>query len=91
MSRFNFSKIEPDAPDVPAPSTAAIDAIADRHDFSSREPVRRVKRSRIDGPIEVLSVKGPLEVMNRFKTFCNEEGHSSYWQALDTLLKGVGR
>jgi hypothetical protein len=91
MSRFNFSKITPDALDAQAPSVAAIDAVADRHDFVSREPAQRVKRSRIDGPIEVLSVKGPLEVMNRFKTFCNEEQHSSYWQALDKLLKGVGR
>lgn len=91
MSRFNFSNIKPDESDAPTPSTAAIDAVADRHDFVSREPMQRVKRSRMEGPIEVLSIKGPLEVMNRFKTFCNEEGHSSYWQAMDTLLKGIGR
>jgi hypothetical protein len=91
MSRFNFSKIVPDAPDKPEASTATIDAVADRHNFISREPAQRVKRSRMEGPIEVLSVKGPLEVMNRFKTYANEEGHSSYWQALDTLLRSVGR
>lgn len=85
-----LQRVQPSAPRETVPIDAA-DEIAARHDFVSREPARRVKRMRIDGPIEVLSVKGPLDVLNRFKTFANEEGYTSYWQAIDALLKNVGR
>ena len=42
-------------------------------------------------PIEVLSIKGPLSVMNRFKEYANAEGHTSYWTAIDALLRRAGR
>lgn len=54
------------------------------------KPPTRVKRIRIEGPIEVLSIKGPLEVANRFKAFANSEGYMSYWAALRALLERVG-
>jgi hypothetical protein len=93
MSRFaNLNMFKPDAQDdTPAPSLEKIDEAAERHGFVSREPMTRVKRVRQSEPIEVLSVKGPLSVMNRFKEYANAEGHTSYWTAIDALLKRAGR
>ena len=79
------------APELAPEPMAAVDEIAERREFISREPARRVKRVRQSEPIEVLSVKGPLSVMNRFKEYANSEGHTSYWTAIDALLKQAGR
>lgn len=94
--KFNLAAVKPKPAPQPKPPSqaAAVDAVAERHQFTSREPAKRVKRERSRphaGPIEVLSVKGPLEVINRFKDYCNADGHSSYWQAIDELLKRAGR
>jgi hypothetical protein len=94
-SAFDFkSKLEHVKPVVaPAPSAreeAAADQVAERNNFVSREPAQRLKRVRSSEPIEIISVKGPLSVMNRFKAFANE-GHGSYWEAIDDLLKRAGR
>ena len=72
---------------APSESVEAIDEVAERREFKSREPVTRVKRVRMNEPIEVLSIKGPLSVMNRFKEYANAEGHTSYWTAIDALLR----
>jgi hypothetical protein len=29
--------------------------------------------------------------MNRFKEYANAEGHTSYWTAIDALLRRAGR
>jgi hypothetical protein len=91
---FNFksklSQIQPKPAERSEP-VDAIDQVAERHEFKSREPATRVKRVRQSEPIEVLSVKGPLSVMNRFKEYANAEGHTSYWTAIDTLLRQAGR
>jgi hypothetical protein len=91
---FDFkSKLQQVQPKpVPAPEPIeTVDEIAERREFVSREPARRVKRVRQSEPIEVLSVKGPLSVMNRFKEYANSEGHTSYWTAIDALLRQAGR
>lgn len=85
-----LSQIQPKPASEPEP-IEAVDAVADRHEFVSREPVLRVKRIRQSEPIEVLSIKGPLSVMNRFKEFANAEGHTSYWTAIDALLRKAKR
>jgi hypothetical protein len=69
---------------------AKLDEIAERHEFVSREPVLRVERMRGAEPIDVLSVKGPLSVLNRFKNYCNETDQP-YWRAIDSMLKATGR
>jgi hypothetical protein len=91
---FDFkSKLTQIQPKQAAPSEPieAIDEVAERREFKSREPVTRVKRVRMNEPIEVLSIKGPLSVMNRFKEYANAEGHTSYWTAIDALLRRAGR
>jgi hypothetical protein len=95
-STFDFSSrlkaVQPkQAPVIEAPIEQATEEVAERHEFISREPTRRIKRVRSNEPIEILSVKGPLSVMNRFKQYANDEGHASYWTALDALLKQAKR
>jgi hypothetical protein len=91
---FDFkSKLEHVKPAAPATPSArdeeAADQVAERNNFVSREPAQRLKRVRSTEPIDIISVKGPLSVMNRFKAFANG-GHGSYWEAIDDLLRRAG-
>jgi hypothetical protein len=91
--KSKLSQIQPKSsePSERSEPIEVIDQIAERREFKSREPATRVRRVRQSEPIEVLSVKGPLSVMNRFKEYANAEGHTSYWTAIDALLKRAGR
>jgi hypothetical protein len=78
------------APGTPSPETVSkLDAVAEGHGFVSREPMTRVERVRGNEPIDVLSVKGPLTVLNRFKQYCNQTDQP-YWRALDQMLRDRG-
>ena len=88
--KSKLTQIQP-KPAAPSEPVETIDEVAERREFKSREPVTRVKRVRMNEPIEVLSIKGPLSVMNRFKEYANAEGHTSYWTAIDALLRRAGR
>lgn len=68
-----------------------IEEVSESRGFTSRQAQTRVKRQRSNEPIEILSVKGPLSVLNRFKEYANANGHSSYWTALDALLRASER
>ena len=76
------------APGAPTPE-AVTKLDAAEHGFVSREPMTRVERVRGSEPIDVLSVKGPLSVLNRFKQYCNQTGQP-YWRALDQMLRDRG-
>ena len=58
--------------------------------FESREqkPVVLKKRRRThhDEPVDQLSIRGPVRVLNEFITYCESE-HLSYWQAMEQLLE----
>lgn len=72
----------------PQPTTTheADDAVADRHGFVSREATTRVaKRKPTSEPLDSIYVRGPLRVINDFKTYCNER-ELSYAAALEELL-----
>jgi NAD(P)H-flavin reductase len=63
------------------------DRAADRAGFVSREPLVRVEKIRKKNQIQdTLYVRGPLEMTNRFKEFCNEHGYS-YGEGLEALMK----
>ena len=63
------------------------DGAADRTGFKSREAVERVARIRKPSqPFDQAFVRAPIEVINRFKRFCNETG-MSYGEALDELMR----
>lgn len=76
-----------------APSSSeqdVADRVADRIGFSSREPVHRVKRVRkATEPLDQAFVRAPIDVINRFKLYCNETGFS-YGEALDELMRKAG-
>jgi len=57
--------------------------------FASREeqPVILKKRrlTHHDEPVDQLSIRGPVRVLNKFITYCETE-NLSYWEALDRVL-----
>jgi hypothetical protein len=68
----------------------AADRAADRAGFQSREPVQRIKRVRkASEPLDQAFVRAPINVINRFKQYCNETGFS-YGEALDELMRKSG-
>lgn len=68
----------------------AADRAAEKTGFKSREAVERVKRlPKSREPLDHAYVRGPVSVINRFKTFCNDEG-LSYGEALDDLMRKAG-
>ena len=69
---------------------AASDKIAKSMGFSSREaakPIMLKKRRRThhDEPVDQLSIRGPVRILNDFITHCEDQG-LSYWEGLETLL-----
>ncbi|ARS65933.1 hypothetical protein CN221_35990 [Sinorhizobium meliloti] len=63
---------------------------AERAGFQSREPVERVRRIRkASEPLDQAFVRAPIDVINRFKQYCNETG-MSYGEALDELMRKAG-
>lgn len=68
----------------------AADRAAERVGFQSREPVQRVKRiRRVSEPLDQAFVRAPIDVINRFKQYCNQTG-MSYGEALDELMRKAG-
>jgi hypothetical protein len=68
----------------------ASDRAAERAGFQSREPVQRIKRvRRTSEPLDQAFVRAPIDVINRFKHYCNETG-MSYGEALDELMRKAG-
>lgn len=68
----------------------ASDRAAERIGFQSREPVKRIKRIRkASEPLDQAFVRAPIDVINRFKQYCNETG-MSYGEALDELMRRSG-
>lgn len=66
------------------------DRAAERAGFQSREPVQRIKRVRkASEPLDQAFVRAPIDVINRFKQYCNETG-MSYGEALDELMRKSG-
>ena len=89
--KAKLAQVQPKGPLQPPPEEAKrVDEIGERHDFVSREPQLRIERIRGTEPIDVLSVKGPLTVLNRFKALCNETG-KPYWRIIDEMLTLAGK
>lgn len=75
---------------APQQEQEIADRVAERAGFQSREPVQRVKRVRkTREPLDQAFVRAPIEVINRFKEYCNSTG-MSYGEALDELMKKAG-
>jgi hypothetical protein len=67
------------------------DRAAERVGFQSRETIERVARVRKPSqPFDQAFVRAPVDVINRFKIFCNETG-LSYGEALDELMRRAGK
>jgi len=69
----------------------ASDKIAKSMGFSSREAakplmLKKRRRTHHDEPVDQLSIRGPVRILNDFITHCEDQG-LSYWEGLETLLK----
>ena len=66
------------------------DKVAKSLGFASREEtlpkLKKRRRTHHDEPVDQLSIRGPVRVLNGFITYC-EENNLSYWEAMDQLLK----
>lgn len=87
-----LDKPKPRKPQAKSKSkTDATDNLAKDMGFTSREQGRAQvvlkKRRRVhhNEPVDQLSIRGPVRVLNKFIEHC--EAHNlSYWEALDKLL-----
>ena len=52
---------------------------------------RTQPRRRKPEPQDKLLVTGPKSVIDRYREYCDETSASSYWRALDELLKMADR
>jgi hypothetical protein len=92
----------PRKPKAKPPVRKAQDDLADRlaksQGFTSREaaetpaaPILMKKRRRVqhDEPVDQLSIRGPVRVLNGFIDYC--EAHKlSYWEGLERLVEEAG-
>ena len=66
------------------------DKLAKSMGFESREQknlvLKKRRRTHHDEPVDQLSIRGPVRVLNEFITFC-ETNHLSYWEAMEQLLE----
>jgi len=65
------------------------DKLAKSMGFESREQkplvLKKRRRTHHDEPVDQLSIRGPVRVLNDFITYC-ETNHLSYWEAMEQLL-----
>jgi hypothetical protein len=69
----------------------ASDKLAKSMGFASREAVqpltlKKRRRTHHDEPVDQLSIRGPVRVLNDFITHCEDKG-LSYWEGLEILLE----
>ena len=66
------------------------DRLAQSMGFESREQktlvLKKRRRTHHDEPVDQLSIRGPVRVLNEFITYC-ETQHLSYWEAMEQLLE----
>lgn len=71
------------------------DKLAQSHGFTSREavvaPVLMKKRRRIQHaePVDQLSIRGPVRVLNGFIDYC-DANKLSYWEGMERLVTEAG-
>ena len=68
----------------------SADTVAKAHGFSSREAIplllKKRRRTHHDEPVDQLSIRGPVRILNNFIIYCEKQG-LSYWEGLEALLQ----
>ncbi len=80
-----LASIKPDAEPEPKVPDSAIDEVAARHGFVSREPVQKIIRRKEAEPSANLNIRPPISTYNRFVSFAMEN-RLSYPEALKELM-----
>jgi hypothetical protein len=90
----NLDDIKPNIPQERTPierreENQRVDTISREHGFSkpsSPAPVPRRQRNTSPGePMHQISIKGPVRVMERLMSFCDNE-RLTYWEAIEKLM-----
>jgi len=91
-ANFGFDVDFDDLSTVKPTGRNAAKAPARSQGFTSREavsaaPVLMKKRRRVqhDEPVDQLSIRGPVRVLNGFIDYC-EENKLSYWEGMERLV-----
>lgn len=81
---------QPAIPAVLTERAAMADKVAKSMGFQSREQkavvLKKRRRTHHDEPVDQLSIRGPVRVLNDFITYC-ETQNLSYWEAMEKLLE----
>ena len=81
---------QPSMPAVLTERAAMADKVAQSMGFQSREQktlvLKKRRRTHHDEPVDQLSIRGPVRVLNDFITYC-ETQNLSYWEAMEKLLE----
>ena len=94
-SKPKKAKAKPRSKSAPRPAVLKereqmADRLAQSMGFESREQktlvLKKRRRTHHDEPVDQLSIRGPVRVLNEFITFC-ETQHLSYWEAMEQLLE----
>jgi len=94
-SKPKKAKAKPRAKSAPRPAVLKereqmADRLAQSMGFESREQktlvLKKRRRTHHDEPVDQLSIRGPVRVLNEFITYC-ETQHLSYWEAMEQLLE----
>lgn len=89
-AKLDLSGFEPRPKAADDETPASADAVAEKAGFVSREPVERVTRVRKSAePTDTAYIRAPISVINRLKTYCNEND-LSYGQALEEMMRKAG-
>ena len=84
-----LSDIRPDAVDHPEPIAPAVDRVAERLGFGSREAViRRRRRPPSEEPTDQLNVRAAIADINRFVEWC-ERNRYSYREGFSLLVAKI--
>lgn len=93
LDSFEPSREAPREPAPPATERHAIDATARQHGFTKTSipaTIPRRARRQATEQLHQVNIRGPISVMSRFITFCDDE-RLAYWEAIDRFLKNEGR
>src|SRR4051794_8769411 len=72
----------------PPPLPAAIDAVAERRGFTSREPLMRKRRQVAALQTDQLNLRAEVRDINRFVEWCERE-RLSYREGFARLVEGI--
>jgi len=80
-----LSQIKPEVDDTPPVPDHKVDQVAEKHGFTSREPIQKIVRRKEAEPSANLNIRPPISTYNRFVKWAMDQ-RLSYPEALKELM-----